>query len=299
MRAQFLTSGDLIADKRYRLGCALAERGDAAAAADLFAQALEIVPAFAPAWRELGRARRACGETAGAVEAFKECLRLDPEDVAGSSLELALLDAAPAPPAAPPAYVAALFNAYASEFDAALVDRLGYRGHDLVARAAGDGRYARVLDLGCGTGLTGALIRPRADYLEGVDLSPNMIRRARAKGVYDMLTCAPIEERLAGSEANFNLILAADVFCYVGALDAVFAGLARSLAAGGLAVFTVERSEMDDVVLRPSLRFAHSEAFLRRIAAQAGLQVAAASAAVARRDAGIDVQSLVIVLARR
>ena len=39
-----------------------------------------------------------------------------------------------------------------------------------------------VLDLGCGTGLSGALFRRHANRLDGVDLSPAMLDRARERG---------------------------------------------------------------------------------------------------------------------
>ena len=61
-------------------------------------------------------------------------------------------------------------------------------------------------------------------------------------------------------------MVAADVFGYVGALDEVFRVLAPRMPAGGAFAFTVEESQEGELVLRPSLRYAHSEAGLRRLA---------------------------------
>src|SRR5580704_4641205 len=103
------SSGDLIADRRYRFGRDLAARGDFSAAADLFVQAAEAAPAFAPAWFALGEARMNLGDGAGAAAAFRQALALDPDDRGGAALHLARLGAADAADAMSPAYVRTLF----------------------------------------------------------------------------------------------------------------------------------------------------------------------------------------------
>ena len=55
--ALFLSSGNLIADRRYDFGRDLQLRGDLTAAADLMAQAIELEPGFASAWFALGDLR--------------------------------------------------------------------------------------------------------------------------------------------------------------------------------------------------------------------------------------------------
>ncbi|MBY0423648.1 MAG: tetratricopeptide repeat protein, partial [Parvularculaceae bacterium] len=126
MLSQRGSSGDLLADRRYAYALDLMREGDFPAAASLFEQAIERAPRWVPAWRELARARLGASDRDGAVDALRRCLDLDPDDRSGASLELAHLDAAPLE-SAPPSYVAALFDAYADAFDAALVDRLQYR----------------------------------------------------------------------------------------------------------------------------------------------------------------------------
>jgi predicted TPR repeat methyltransferase len=215
MPAVVKSSGDLLADRRYEYARSLAARGDAASAAALFAEAAAQAPHWPAAWRALGETRLALGDGEGAADAFRRCLALDPADEAGAALHLARIEHAPLPAIAPRAYVAALFDAYADEFDASLLARLDYRGHEIVAAAAAGRRYERALDLGCGTGLAGVLLKPLTDHLEGVDLSARMIEAARRRGVYDRLSIASLEERLAASEAEFDLIAAADVLCYM------------------------------------------------------------------------------------
>src|SRR5581483_1284916 len=70
----FLSSGDLIADRRFTFAQDLIARGDLAAAADLLAQALEAAPRFASAWFTLGEVRERAGDRSGAAQAFHEAL---------------------------------------------------------------------------------------------------------------------------------------------------------------------------------------------------------------------------------
>ncbi len=130
-----------------------------------------------------------------------------------------------------------------ARYDTALTERLHYRGPALLreaveARAAQGGRplrFGSMLDLGCGTGLGGAVFRPFVDWLVGVDLSPAMIAQASTKGFYDRLVTAELADFLADEAsdmANYHLVLAADVFVYVNDLAPIIAGIARVLAPG-------------------------------------------------------------------
>jgi predicted TPR repeat methyltransferase len=114
------SSGDLIADRRYQLGRDLAARGDVSAAADLFGQALEAAPAFAPAWFALGEVRVKLGDNAGAAAAFRQALAIDPDDRCGAALHLARLGVGDEAHAMSGAYVRTLFDQYAARFDEAL-----------------------------------------------------------------------------------------------------------------------------------------------------------------------------------
>ena len=163
-----------------------------------------------------------------------------------------------------------------------------YRAHELLVQglqALGPRRYPSVLDLGCGTGLCGPLVRPLADRLDGVDLSAGMLARARETGVYDQLFEADIGDWLGGAQRQDDLVLAADVFIYVGALEPVFRGVADILAPGGVFAFSVEAlPDAEDFRLMPSLRYAHSQAYVRRLAAQHGLLLRAVNQAPLRED---------------
>src|SRR6185312_4151377 len=166
-------------------------------------------------------------------------------------------------------------------------------------RIAGEQRYARVLDLGCGTGLMGEKIRERAGELIGVDLSPNMIEAAKRKNIYDRLIARDLIECLASETAPFDLILAADVFVYLPDLNPIFKAAAGKLAASGLVAFTVETHDGEGAILRDTLRFAHGETHLRAAAKGAGLEVLKLEKVSTRRERDIPVEGLLAVLGPR
>lgn len=255
-------------------GTALAELGQPAAALPLLERALAVDGARGVLWRLRGSVLMEMGDRDAAAQSFREALVRgeDPELV---GYYLAGLGAGEAPPHAPPGYVAALFDSYAEQFEGQLVNALRYDAPQvLVAHLAASGRrFTHALDLGCGTGLCGRHLRPLADRITGVDLSARMLRKAQATGNYDVLVQQEVRQFLAGTPETFDLVVAADVFIYVGALDAVFAQVAARMPAGGAFAFTVEDSGGPELQLRASLRYAHSEEGVRRLAQANGFQV--------------------------
>jgi predicted TPR repeat methyltransferase len=158
-------------------------------------------------------------------------------------------------------------------------------------------RSWRVLDLGCGTGLAGAALRACARELIGVDLSPRMIQRSRERATYDELLCEDLHAVLARLR-GVDLIVAADVFIYVGALETTFASCAGALRPGGLLAFSVERSDRADVVFHANLRFAHSDAYIRRLASEHGFAISRAEPTVLRVEDGTPIDGMLYVLRR-
>jgi predicted TPR repeat methyltransferase len=196
-----------------------------------------------------------------------------------------------------------LFDDYSDAFDEHLVGRLHYQAHQRLVQGLverGGGRFASALDLGCGTGLCGPLVRPLVDRLTGVDLSAGMLAKAAELGVYDRLEHADLVQFLTRSDELCDLILAADVFIYVGELEPVFEG-ARRVMARGVFCFSVETETHADADYRllPSLRYAHSTPYLRRLAAKHGFEVAALRSGPVRQDQREAVDGLYVYLNRR
>ena len=302
----FVSSGDAIADRRYKWALDHAARGDFTGAADILDQTVELAPGFATAWFALGAIRDRLGERDAAIAAFEKVCEADPDDYHGARLQLARLGVGDTSPTMTPTYVRRLFDQYAARYDVSLTEHLAYRGpallHDAieaVTRAAGRSmRFGSALDLGCGTGLAGTVFRPFTDRLVGVDLSPAMITQAAAKGLYDRLVTGDVAAALAdeaGNAAQFHLIIAADVFVYVSNLAPIVANVAHVLAPDGIFAFTVETHAGDGIKLLPTLRYAHGEPYLRATLSEAGLAVSSLTHNPVRSEKGIPVDSLIVI----
>jgi predicted TPR repeat methyltransferase len=298
------SSGDLIADRRYRFGRDLAARGDFSAAADLFAQAAEAAPAFAPAWFALGEVREKLGDGAGAATAFRQALASDPDDRCGATLHLARLGVADAAHAMSRAYVRALFDQYAPRFDEALKG-LAYGGparlREAVEKTRPSVTFDHMLDLGCGTGLAGAAFRPLVRRLTGIDLSPAMVAQARAKQIYDRLESGDLLQFLAAEKrrgAVYDLVIAADVFVYLFDLASVAAAVALVLSPGGLFGFTVETNDGEGVELGPKLRYRHGAAHVCGALVAADLRLLELSPVATRTEADENVPGLLALAVR-
>jgi predicted TPR repeat methyltransferase len=299
--ASFRSSGDLLADRRYAYAKAAVEDGASAEAAEILQQVLELVPHWAPALFMLGIAEDKLSHRAEAIRAFESAAALDIQDELGAGLQLARLGVRPAPATASEAYVQNLFDQYAVHFERHLVGTLGYCApallRDAVMRVR-TGQFSSVVDLGCGTGLCGAAFKPCARGLTGVDLSPGMIEEARAKAIYDRLEVANVEAFLAVEPAaSADLLLAADVFVYIGDLEPVFKAAARVLTLDGLFAFTLQQAE-NGFQLGADLRFAHAPAYIEAEMAKAGLRIMTMQSAVTRQDAGHDVPGVTVVAGR-
>src|SRR5438093_2084303 len=302
----FLSSGDLVADRRFEFARDLQLKGDLAAAADLLSQATELAPGFTSAWFTLGQIREQRGERDAAIAAFRKALIADPKDRHGASLHLMLLGAEKLS-AMPEGYVRTLFDQYAPKFEKALVDDLGYRGPALLFKAVLAARQAvrkpaffkRAIDLGCGTGLAAAAFASEVDHFIGIDLSPRMIERARSTGFYAELEVADMVQGLRGrGDASADLILAADAMVYVAELAPVLAEAARVLAPGGLLAFTTETHDGDGVVIGQGLRYAHGAAYVRDAVESAGLKLPLLEDRSARNEDNAPVPGLVAVAAK-
>lgn len=300
MRAVFLSSGDLVADRRASYAEMLFGGGARRAAVELMRDALALAPGWTAGWFRLGEMLAAEGLTAEAADAWREVLRLDAADTLGATLKLSLCGMVEGIETPPPAFVEALFDQYAPEFDSELVGKLAYRVPELLGNAleaVDDRGFAHLVDLGCGTGLMGERLARRASFLEGIDISARMLRRAEAKGIYGRLVKADLN--FVEIPAGTDLVTAADVFMYVGALDALVARIAAALPGRGVFAFSVERHEgPESFALRPSCRYAHSESYVRALLAANGFDVLSLDRAPIRMDRGAPLEGLIVVARR-
>ena len=254
--------------------CEMLDQVDEAMSAYLRAAVLQ--PDFAMPHLALGILFQKKGMYDEAKEQYRHTLRLDP-DIATARYFLSALGEGESPAQSPPRYIETLFNDCAEKFDKHLVQKLGYQIPDLlnntVRKVLGNTtKKIDVLDLGCGTGLGGALFRDIAQRLTGVDLSHKMIEQARQRAVYDELIVGDVMLPLSTPGAAFDLIIACDVFIYVGDLANVFAACARVLKSGGLFAFSTEREDAcESYLLRKNGRYAHFSGYIKGLAKAARL----------------------------
>ncbi len=332
-------------DAWSNLGVAYYQERDFERAEFCARKAIEIDPGFANAWANLGmtlRARNACEE---ALVAWGRALDLQPamRNIAiayghllyrlnrlPEALEfygrwqasapddpiprhmLAAMGGAETPDRASDGFVRATFDDFAESFDRNL-EELGYRAPQLLFDAVTQsGALARqqdneVLDIGCGTGLCGALLRPISRRLVGVDLSPNMLSKAAARAVYDQLNCGELTEWLGRCGQQFDLAVAGDVLCYFGDLSAAFVNVRSVLKRGGLFACSLEALPDTSVaaggdrapfLLRPHGRYQHDRRYVEASLAAAGMEIVSVSMQTLRYERRDPVPGLVLVATR-
>ena len=291
------------AGRAARLCRTLADLGLPLEALELAQPALRRNPGHPPLHFALGLAWNALGEHEKAAASFRRCLDLDPGDASGAAAALAALDAAGRDETAEPdpAYVRALFDRYAERFDTDLVEKLGYRAPQLLREALGDSPgELDILDLGCGTGLAGAAFAPLARHLAGVDLAPRMVDQARRRSLYQELYVEDLQVCLGRARERWDLILAADVFTYLGDLGPTMRAVATALRPGGRLVATVETAPgLERFETMPSRRVRHGPGHLRSSAEAAGLALARLKPETLRTEKRLPVPGLVFVMEKR
>ena len=271
------------------LGRALLAAENLPAAIAELQRTLRLDPTHDEARFLTGRAWAEAGEVEKALAVFAD---LDP-GTPGLNEWRAKLEAMQAAQRSDPGYVRHLFDQFSTDYDRRMRGELGYAAPEILSDLAGlvmPGRKnLNVLDLGCGTGLAGAVFRPQAKILAGIDLSPTMIAQARAKDIYDRLAVGDIEAALPETLQEggpYDLVIAADTLVYLGDLRQVMQAVRASLSQDGYFLFTVEAGEADGFALGPKRRWRHSEAYLRELAEESGFALAGLVAAAPRHEKG-------------
>ncbi|HTV80428.1 MAG TPA: methyltransferase domain-containing protein [Steroidobacteraceae bacterium] len=262
-------------------------------------RALVLQPDFSDAYELLGKLLYREGRTAEASANYRRWLREVPGHPVAAHM-VAATGEGPAPPRASDACVTSLYRRAAVNFDATAA-ALGYRAPELLYHCAttqlgARGQFGDVLDLGCGTGLCGALFRETAGCLTGVDLSEEMLDRARQRGCYDHLVEAELTQFLDSRGAAFDLVIAADVFCYFGNLEPAFAAVAGALRPNGHLVFSVEAAEDPETghVLQEHGRYAHALRYLEHVLGRAGLAIVSRRREMLRFERGAPVEGWIM-----
>ncbi|MDE2594079.1 MAG: tetratricopeptide repeat protein [Burkholderiales bacterium] len=253
------------------IGVALKALGKTDEAMAAYRRAIALQPDFAEAHANLGEALRTKGLLPDALQCYRRKVALTPDDQDAQFLVQLLSGEQVERP--PEAHVKGIFDHYAATFETHLVNQLSYRvplqlGEFIAASPLGQRQDLRVLDLGCGTGLIGDVLKPYASELVGVDLSPKMLEQAAHKNVYHRLVCADLDTMMRSEpSAHYDLIVAADVFVYLGQLEGVIEQAKRLLKPQGQLYFSVESLDQPDgrYFLQPCGRYSHALSYLNEL----------------------------------
>jgi predicted TPR repeat methyltransferase len=283
------------------LGEALLAAGRLPTAIAELQRALRIDPEMAEARYQLGLAWLDAGEPDKALREFA----VVPPERAPPRLheEIAEADQTRTLPRSNPQYVRHLFDQFSTDYDSRMLGQLGYAAPQILRELAAlivpelHRHSLDILDLGCGTGLSGVAFHALASRLDGIDLSPAMIEKARARGIYADLRVADIEAPIAGHP--YDLGLAADTLVYLGDLSRVFESVHGALRSGGHFLFTIEKDNGDGYSLGPKRRWRHSESYVRAEAPGAGFDIAGIVACSPRTEAGVPVEGVAVALRKR
>lgn len=275
-------------DYRYNLaGCYLAG-GLHEEAADTYESVLRRDPGHLPALNNLAYVSHIKGKTEHAIELYQLILTLRPDSSSAEHMLAALSGQQRS--FAPSNYIRDMFDQYADHYETSLLNNLHYRVPKrlgaLVASVSLKDVFTGLLDLGCGTGLIGEAFRNRAERLHGVDLSEKMISLADKKNCYDALYVEEIEHFLHRCTTRYDLIVAADVFPYVGHIRHIFHYCRNVSTEDGLFFFTIEELSGTEhsLQLGPSGRFAHADHFIRRCAIECDWTVCCAERIPLRKE---------------
>jgi predicted TPR repeat methyltransferase len=293
---------ELTADELTALADKLRGNGFTESAFLCLKRVTELTPENADACHALGFAAQAVGRRDEARDAFANYLEARPEDASIRHILTALKDEAP-PPRASNECILQIFNDFSSHYDAKMRDNLSYQAperiQEIIRAEIGDARGLDILDIGCGTGLSGVGLKERAACLVGIDLSPEMIEVAQEREIYDQLEIAEITEWLDQTEGQFDLIVACDCLVYFGDLQPVAAGAAKRLKPGGWFAFTTERGEKYPFHLADSGRYTHHPDHVCEVAAKVGLVVVRLEEGFLRTERGVEVTGLLAVLRKK
>ena len=219
---------------------------------------------------------------------YKRLLQLNPQHTAAKHMLNALCGITP--DNAPLEYIESVFDGYAENFEESLLNELKYQTPtalwQLFTEFFPDLPDCKCLDLGCGTGLAGESFKSACSTLTGIDISDKILAVARRKNLYQQLVKDDILSFLGKTEEQFDLLLAADVFTYMGDLQPLFTACYQKSTTDAIFCFSVEKSESASFKLKETGRFGHSCGYIEKTCKEIGWKLCASRQSKLRQDKG-------------
>lgn len=249
----------------------------------------------------LGQAYYELGYVHEAIRIFEEHRKGDPGNSIVSHL-LALCYQKKIPEQCTSGFVEQTFDIAANNFEETL-KALGYSGpeltHDFLSSSDYKFQSLNILDLGCGTGMVGTMLKPYANVLTGVDLSQAMLDIAKAKDIYDKLYKNDIVEFLESTPTHYDLVSCMDTFVYIGNLEKLISEIYSHLTVGGTMIVSTEKTESNEnYQLNISGRYSHNENYLKKLLNIHNLKILSMRDITIRMEAGYPLAGQFICAAR-
>ncbi len=299
----------------HNIGNIYVDKKDSEAALLAYEKALKLRPSSHDSAKSLAHIYYEKGDKTKAIEILKTLLERAPDDAIAQHL-LASFGGIDTPKRASDSFVKETFDKFSNSFDMAL-DRLQYKAPNLVAQKlihcnSNKNQSLRVLDIGCGTGLCGVLIRDFTKELIGVDLSPNMLAKAKDRQVYDALIEAELTSYMLQCKQLFDFIICVDTFVYFGELAEAFSATNELLDEHGYFIFTLENHEpqkplkqhgnkTDNDILNQNFilhthgRYSHKREYVSLALNKSGLKLISIEDVTPRYENGEPVEGILVV----
>lgn len=257
-----------LVESYFNIGVLIMNQERHTEAAEYLEHAAKIDPDYLPTFLNLGAIYLKMNKMNEAVRCYQAAIKLKPDDQEIQHI-LSAITQQHTPDAAPKEYLQHLFDQYAHYYDKHLTQYLQYQVPEKLFQVIQEQTHIDspewiILDLGCGTGLSGKPFKKLAKYLIGIDISESMIITAHEKNIYDEIHSGDIQQ-LIENYHNMDLIIAADVFTYIGDLAGIFAKVHVALKPNGLFIFTVEKTSTEPYLLQQNIRYAHSKRYLETL----------------------------------
>ena len=272
-----------LAEPHSNLGNLYQELGEYQKAINCYQKVVQINPNLAEARNNLGLSYQELGEYQKAINCYQKAIHLynhalvlNPNNLrAYNNREIALhllnSQAGVTTKTASEDYIKTLFDDYAKRFDHHLTTILDYKVpqfliNSLYTLIGSDLIFDNVIDLGCGTGLSGKEFRPISKRLVGIDLSPKMIEIAKGKKIYDLIENIEVNKYLEKKSEKYDLFIATDFLIYLGDPTQLFSNISKTSKAKAIFLFSTESTQDKDYILTNQGRYAHSEEYIHQLA---------------------------------
>lgn len=281
----------------YNMGVITMMLGKFSEAINYYKKTITQEPNHSAALNNLATIYIRLGKRAEAIPFLQRAVQINPNNSSGQFM-LNVLQKNHAQPEESQEYVKNLFDHYAFNFDHHLQKILKYSLPEQsieLLRLLHKNKFQQALDLGCGTGLSGATLRDYCVQLTGVDLSAKMLEQARIKKCYDHLIKSDIVAYLQNNQQQYDLIQALDVLPYFGDLKMLFSLIVKNLANNGLLVFSMEISDTQAWLVQDSMRFCHHPDYIQSVLDNYPMRLLHHSKVIARQENEQNLHAMIMI----